>query len=52
MIECLSFFRENNLISDNQSGFRLVNSCINQFHSITNEILESFDDNLEVRVLF
>ena len=48
------FYRktENNLISDNQSGFKPGVSCINQFLSITHEIYQYFDDNLEVRTVF
>ena len=45
------FFIENNLISKNQSGFRPGDSCINQLLSITHEIYQSFDDNLEVRAI-
>ena len=46
------FFTENNLISDNQSGFKPGDSCVNQLLSITHEIYQSFDDNLEVRAVF
>ena len=46
------FFIENNLISKNQSGFRPGDSCINQLLSITHEIYQSFDDNLEVKAVF
>ena len=46
------FFTKNNLISDNQSGFKPGDSCINQLLSITHEIYQSFDDNLEVRAVF
>ena len=46
------FFTKNNLISDNQSGFKSGDSCVNQVLSITHEIYQSFDDNLEVRVVF
>ena len=42
------FFTTNNLISKNQSGFRPGDSCIYQLLSITHEIYQSFDDNLEV----
>ena len=42
-------FTKNNLISDNQSGFKPGDSCVNQLLSITHEIYQSFDDNLEVR---
>ena len=45
-------FIANNLISKNQSGFRAGDSCINQLCSITHEIHQSFDDNLEVRTVF
>ena len=48
----LEFLIENNLISKNQSGFRPGDSCINQLFSITHEIYQSFDDNLEVRAVF
>ena len=46
------FFIANNLVSKNQSGFRPGDSCINQPLSITHEIYQSFDDNLEVRAVF
>ena len=46
------FFIANNLIPKNQSGFRPDDSCINQLLSITHEIYQSFDDNLEVRAVF
>ena len=42
----LSFFIENGLIYQNQSGFK---PCINQLLSITHEIYKSFDDGWEVR---
>ena len=48
----LEFFIENNLISKNQSGFRPGDSCINQLLSVTHEIYQSFDDNLEARAIF
>ena len=47
-----SFFIENGLISQNQSGFKPGDSCINQFLSITHEIYKSFDDGWEVRGVF
>ena len=47
-----NFFIENKLISSNQSGFKLSDSCINQLLSITHEIYESFDVGLEVRRVF
>ena len=46
------FFIENNLISKNQSDFRPGDSCINELFSITHEIHQSFDDNLEIRAVF
>ena len=46
------FFFSNNLISPNQSGFKPGDSCINQWLSITHEIYKSFDDRLQVRVVF
>ena len=46
------FFTKNNLISLNQPGFKLGDSCINQFLSITHEIYKSFDDGLEVQGIF
>ena len=46
------FFIVNNSVSKNQSGFRPGDSCVNQLLSITHEIYQSFDDNLEVRAVF
>ena len=46
------FFTKNNLISDNQSGFKPGDSCVNQLLSTTYEIYQSFDDNPEVRAVF
>ena len=46
------YFIENNLISQNQSGFKPGDLCINQLISITREINQSFDDRLEVRRVF
>ena len=46
------FFISNNLISPNQSSFKLGDSCINQLLLITHEIYKSFDDGLEVRGIF
>ena len=46
------YFIENNLISENQSGFKPGDSCINQLLAITHEIFSSFDDNYEVRGVF
>ena len=47
-----SFFIENDLISQNQSGFNPGDSCINQLLSIIHEIYKSFDDGWEVRGVF
>ena len=48
----LKYFSDNNLISPKQSGVRLGDSCINQLLSITDDILTSFDNGLEVRGVF
>ena len=48
----LSCFTENNLISDNQLGFKLGNSYINQLLSITHEIYQSVDDFVKKEVYF
>ena len=40
-----SFFIENGLISQNQSGSKPGDSCINQLLSITYEIYKSFEDD-------
>ena len=47
-----SFFTENDLIFQNQSGFQPGDSCINQLLPITHEICKSFDDRWEVRGVF
>ena len=46
------FFTKNNLTSDNQSGSKPGDSCVNQLLSITHEIYQSFGNNLEVRDVF
>ena len=46
------FFTENNLISQNQSGFKPGDSCTNQLLSITHQIYKSFDDGHEVLSVF
>ena len=46
------FFIKNNSISKNQWGFRAGDSCINKLISINHEKYQSFDDSLEVRVVF
>ena len=43
------YFIENDLTSQNQSGFKPGNSCINQLISITHEIYLSFDKKVEPR---
>ena len=47
-----SFFIENDLISQDQSGFKPGDSCINQLLPITHEIYKSFSDGWEVRGVF
>ena len=46
------FFIRNDLISQNQSGFKPGESCINQLLAITHEIYKSFDACLDVRAVF
>ena len=48
----LSFCIENGLISQNQSGFKPSDSCVNQFLSATHEIYKSSDDGREVTGVF
>ena len=45
------FFIRNDLISQNQSGFRPGHSCINQLLAIPHEIYKSFDACLDVRAV-
>ena len=45
-------FIQNNLITSNQSAFKIGDSCINQLISITHEIYKSFDDSYELRGVF
>ena len=47
-----TYYIENNLISENKSGFKLGDSCVNQLLVITHQIFCSFDNNYEVRGLF
>ena len=49
-----NFLLNERLLNPNQSGFRPLDSCINQLLAITHEIFESFDCNpsLEVRSVF
>ena len=46
------YLTTNKLISDNQSGFKPGDSCVNQLLSITHEIQHSLDNGLEVRGVF
>ena len=46
------FFIENELISSNQSDFKLGGSCVNQLVSIKHEIYKSFDGGHEVSGVF
>ena len=46
------YFIGNDLTSQNQSGFKPGNSCINQLISITHEIYLSFDKRFELRGVF
>ena len=46
------YLTNSKLISDNQSGFKLSDSCVNQLLSITHEICDSLDNGLEVRGVF
>ena len=58
IFECLicnviyDFLSDNNLLAPNQSGYRSVDSCINQLLSINHEILNVSDKRLEVRGIF
>ena len=45
----MEYLIENYLISPTQSGFKADDLCTNQLVSITHEIYQSFDDELEVR---
>ena len=47
-----TYFVENNLIFENQSGFNPGDSCVNQLLAITYEILSTIDNNYEVRGIF
>ena len=46
------FFIDNKLLSSNQSGLQLWDSCINQLLCITHDIYQSFNDGLETRSVF
>ena len=47
-----SFFLENRLIAQKQSGLKPDDSCINQLLSITHQIDKLFDDRFEARNVF
>ena len=47
-----TYFIGNSLISENQSGFKPDDSCVNQLLAITHAIFSSFYDNYEVRRVF
>ena len=47
-----SYLLRNNNLSENQSDFKLSDSCINQLLAITREIYLNFDENYEVRGVF
>ena len=46
------FFKENDLISHNQSGFKPRDSCIGQLLCITHDIYQSLGDGLETSAVF
>ena len=48
----LIFLPKNNVISENQSGFKPGDSCINQLLSVTHEIYKSFDDGFDIHGAF
>ena len=50
--EIFNYLSVNKLISKNQSGFQLSDSCINRLLSITHKIFTCFDIGLEVRRVF
>ena len=52
LTKCICFLMKTTYYLTNQSCFRPGDSCINQLLSITHEIYQSFDNNLEVRGVF
>ena len=50
--QMFEFFIRNDLISQNQSGFKSGDSCMNQLLAITHEIYKSFDASINVRAVF
>ena len=47
-----NYLTQNNLNTENQSGFRPGDSCTNQLLSLVHEIHESFQCGLEVRSIY
>ena len=47
-----NYLIDNNLISQNQSGFKRGDSCINQLISITYNVLNLLHEGLELRGVF
>ena len=47
-----TYFIENNLISQNQSGFKPGDFSVNILLAITHQIFSRFDENYEVRGVF
>ena len=50
--QIFEFFIRNDLISQNQSGFKPGDSCINQLLAVTHENYKSVDACLDVRAVF
>ena len=50
--EIIWFFIENDIISQQQSGFKSGDSCINQLLSITHKIYQSFDEGFDIHSVF
>ena len=50
--EIIWFFIENDIISQQQSGFKSGDSCINQHLSITHKIYQSFDEGFDIHSVF
>ena len=46
------YLLENNLITENQCGFKPRDCCVNQLLLITHDIQKSFDDGLKVKGVF
>ena len=46
------FFIENEWMSPNQSGFKPVDSCMNQLLAITREIYKLFHKGSEIHLFF